>query len=210
MGTSKDMAKPSLASALFGKTRYSVLSLLFVNDERSFYLREIIRALGLGRGTVQRELAQLCEAGLILRSRRGNQVFYRANRESPIFHELRSLMVKTAGVSDIIKVALSHLQDKISVAFIFGSLAEGKDTAASDVDLVVIGSVSLSEVVSALQDAQGAIGREINPVVYGTGEFCRRLGEKQHFVNSVYEAPKIFVIGDERELKRLAEKGMAD
>ncbi len=208
MGTSNVMGS-RLSSALFNKTRYSVLSLLFVNDDNSFYLREIIAELGLGRGAVQRELAQLCEVGLVLRSRRGNQVFYQANKESPIFPELKSLMVKTAGVSDTIKAALSPLEDNIKLAFIYGSFAEGKDNATSDIDLLIVGSVTMRKLVSALQGAQRTLGREINPAVYGIDEFRRRLAEKHHFVSSVYRARKIYLVGDERGLKGLAEKGLA-
>lgn len=210
MGTYDSAVPAGIASALFGRTRYSVLSLLFINYEDSFYVREIIEALGLGRGAVQRELARLHQAGLIIRSKRGNQVLYQANRDSPVFGEIRSLMVKTAGISDVISSALSDLEDKIKVAFIYGSFAEGTDTAASDVDLVVIGSATLREVASALHGAQGVIGREINPVTYKDAEFRDKLAERHHFVRSVFAAPKIFLVGNEDELKGLAGKGMAD
>jgi len=209
MGTINEPMTSSLASALFNKTRLSILSLLFVNDERSFYLREVIRTLGRGRGSVQRELAQLSTAGLILRSIRGNQVVYQANKDSPIFPELRSLMVKTAGIADIIRSALSDLQDKIDVAFIYGSFTEGTDTAMSDVDLFLIGEISLREIVSALQDAQKTVGREINPITYGVAEWREKLMAGHHFVNSVYKDSKIFLIGDADELKGLAEEGLA-
>ena len=210
MGTMKESKTSSLASTLFGRARLSILSLLFINDNESFYLREIMRTLGQGRGSVQRELARLTNAGLILRSVRGNQVFYQANKDSPIFSELKSLLVKTAGIADIIRESLSDLQDKIKVAFIYGSFAEGTDTAMSDVDLLIIGDASLREVVSKLQDAQGTIGREINPVTYRVSEFREKLLADHHFVKSIYGTSKIFMIGNEDELKGLAEKGMAD
>lgn len=209
MGTTREPTASGLASALFGRTRLSILSMLFLNDSKSFYLREIMRTLGQGRGSVQRELARLTEAGLILRTQRGNQVFYQANRESPIFPELRSLLVKTAGIVDIIKAALSGLQGKIKVAFIYGSIADGTDTAMSDIDLLTIGNATLREIVSSLQDAQASIGREINPATYRAREFREKLAPEHHFVRSVYGASKIFLIGSEDELKGLAEKEMA-
>jgi len=209
MGTNNETETSSLASALFGRTRLSILSLLFINEEGSFYLREIMRTIGQGRGSVQRELARLTDAGLILRSVRGNQVFFQANRDSPIFSELRSLLVKTAGIADVIRASLSDLQDKIKVAFIYGSFAQGTDTAMSDVDLMSIGNISLREVVSKLAGAQASIGREINPVTYSIGEFHEKFLADHHFVKSVYRAPKIFLIGSENELKRLAEEGVA-
>lgn len=210
MGTYKEPEITSLASALFGGTRLSLLSLLFINDDESFYLREIMRILGKGRGSVQRELANLTDAGVALRFKRGNQVFYQANRESPIFSELKALLVKTAGIADVIRASLSDLEDKIRVAFIYGSFAEGTDTAQSDVDIFVIGDVSLREVVSRMQDAQAIIGREINPATYSTGEFREKLQAGHHFVSSIYGVSKVFLIGNEDELKGLAEEEMAD
>jgi DNA-binding transcriptional ArsR family regulator len=210
MGTYKEPEISSMASALFGGTRLSILSLLLINDEESFYLREIMRILGKGRGSVQRELANLTEAGLILRSERGNQVFYQANKDSPVFSEMKSLLVKTAGIADVIRASLSDLKDKIRVAFIYGSFADGTDTAASDVDIFIIGELSLREIVSRLQDAQATIGREINPATYRAGEFREKLQAGHHFVSSVYGTSKVFLIGNEDELKGLAEEEMAD
>lgn len=206
MGTLKESTTSSLASALFGRTRLSILSLLFINDNESFYLREIMRTLGRGRGSVQRELANLSDAGLILRSVRGIQVFYQANRDSPIFSELKSLLVKTAGIADVIRASLSDLGGKIRVAFIYGSFVEGTDKAMSDVDLLVIGDASLREIVSKLQDAQGSIRREINPITYSVNEFREKLLADHHFVKSTYDTSKIFLIGNEDELKGVAGK----
>lgn len=118
-------------------------------------------------------------------------------------------MVKTAGIADVIRASLSALQDKIRVVFIYGSFAEGTDTAMSDVDLIVIGNASLREVVSKLEDAQASVGREINPVTYSVGEFHEKFLADHHFVKSVYGTSKIFLIGNDDELKRLAEKGVA-
>lgn len=204
MGTYRETEITSLASALFGATRLSILSLLFINDTESFYLREIMRILGKGRGSVQRELANLTYAGVILRFERGNQVFYQANKDSPIFSDLKSLLVKTAGMSDVIRASLSDLEDKIRVAFIYGSFADGTDTAQSDVDIFVIGDISLREVVSRLRDAQVTIGREINPTTYSAGEFREKLQAGHHFVSSIYGTSKIFLVGNEDELKGLA------
>jgi DNA-binding transcriptional ArsR family regulator len=210
MGINNEPKISRLASALFSGTRLSILSLLFINDNESFYLREIMRILGKGRGSVQRELANLTDAGLILRSERGNQVFYQANKDSPVFSELKTLLVKTAGIADVVRASLSDLEDKIRVAFIYGSFADGTDTAESDVDVFLIGDISLREVVSRLQDAQATIGREINPATYSTGEFREKLQAGHHFVSSIYGTSKIFLIGNEDELKGLAEKEMVD
>ena len=195
-----------LASALFGKTRRAVLALLLTHPQESLYLREIVLAVGLGQGTVQRELQRLTSAGLLARRRQGHQVFYQANRNSPIFKELKSLVVKTAGVGDVLRRALSGLKDRVESAFLYGSFATGKDRPASDLDLAVIGNVTFGEVVSPLRPAQETLGREINPTVYTPNEFQKKLQAKHHFVSAIIQGPKIMLIGEERELTRLGKK----
>jgi predicted nucleotidyltransferase len=195
-----------LASALFGKTKRAVLALLLTHPQESFYLRQIVRSAGLGQGTVQRELQHLTEAGLLLRRQQGHQVYYQANQNSPIFKELKSLLIKTAGVGDILRQVLSGLKDRIEAAFLYGSFATGKDRPASDLDLAVIGNVTFGEVVSQLRPAQETLGREINPTVYAPDEFQKKLKAKHHFVSAIIEGPKIMLIGEERELTRLGKK----
>ena len=99
----------SVGAALFSKGRRELLALLFTHPERTFYLRQIVRVLGIGQGVVQRELSRLAEASVITRTRVGSQVHYQANRQSPVFNELRSLMVKTAGVAEVLRESLSAL-----------------------------------------------------------------------------------------------------
>lgn len=198
-------SQKEISTALFGKTRRAVLALLFINPERSYYMREIIRELDLGRGAAQRELESLTEAGLLVRSVEGNQVHFKANRNSPVFNELQSIMVKTSGIAEVIKHSLASLSGRIKTAFLYGSIAGGTFTADSDIDLLVIGVAGFKEVVKALAEAQGKLSREINPSVYTEAEFRKKLHSGQQFVNSVLKGPKILVIGDEDELARLVE-----
>ena len=205
MGTESD----NLSSALFGKVRSSVLALLFCHSEKSFYFREIERSVGMGRGAVQRELENLVNAGMIVRQKQGNQVYYQANSKSAIFSELKSMMIKTAGVADVLREALIPLTQRITTAFIYGSLAKGTATADSDVDVLVIGDLAFSEIVDLLGSAQEAIGREVNPSVYPVDEFVTKISQGQHFVTSLIDEPKIFLIGDEDVFGRLVEKRLA-
>jgi len=198
------MNHTSIGTALFGRTRREVLALFYRRPERSFYLRQVIRGLGIGQGSVQRELARLAGAGLLVRTRMGSQVHYQANAASPVFSELKSLMVKSAGVADVLREALAPLTEQIRVAFLYGSLARGGGGAESDVDVMVIGDASFGNVVTALQPAQEVIGREVNPSVYSAKEFSAKLRAKHHFLGSVINAPKVFLAGSEHELKRLA------
>lgn len=203
---SSEELSDQLTSVLFGKTRRAILALLLTNPQESFYLRQIVRSGGLGQGAVQRELQHLTEAGLLLRRRQGHQVFYQANQESPVFKELKILVVKTAGAGDVLRQALSGLKDRIQTAFLYGSFAKGKDRPASDLDLAVIGEVTFGDLVSHLRPAQETLGREINPTVYTPAEFQKKLSAKHHFVSAIIQGPKIMLIGEERELTRLGKK----
>jgi predicted nucleotidyltransferase len=194
----------SISSALFGRIRCAVLALLFSHTEESFYLRQIERIIGSSHGAVYRELGNLVKVGLVVRNNGGNQVYYQANSNSPVFNELRGLIMKTAGVADVLRNALAPLAGKISAAFIYGSYARGEERASSDIDVMVIGGASFGDVVSALNPAQDQLGREINPSVFTLTEFNERIGNKEHFITSVMRAPKIMLLGEESELRTVA------
>jgi uncharacterized protein len=177
--------------------------------DEEFYLRQIARRIGASAGAVQREVRQLWEADLVRKSVRGNQVLYQANVKSPIFSEVRSLITKTAGMHDVVRGALLAFGERIRLAFIYGSVARREEHSNSDVDLVVIGKAGFGEIVSSLQRAQRALGREINPTVYPTREFQEKLRRGNHFLSRVLEEPKVFLIGDERELRGMVTKRLA-
>jgi len=199
-----DIGKRDLSSLLFGKTRKAILSLLYGHPEESYYLRQIVRRTGYGLGTVQRELILLTDAGIIRRLDSGHQVYFQANRASPVFKELKSLITKSVGIGDTLRTALSSFDDRIEVALVYGSVARGEENQRSDIDLLVVGDVAFGEVVKALRSAQERLGREINPTVYPVEEFRSRVSEEHYFIRNVLNGPKIFVIGDEDDLKRLA------
>jgi predicted nucleotidyltransferase len=143
-----------LSDGLFSKTRQSVLALLYGQTDRSFYTKQVLDAVKIGRGTVQRELQNLTESGIIIREVRGNQVHYRANSKSPIFNELKSIVRKTFGVADVIREGLAPFSDKIKVAFIFGSIARSTDDRKSDIDIMMIGDITFDDAVSSIMKAQ--------------------------------------------------------
>ena len=155
-----------LCSGLFGKTRQAVLALLYGQADSSFYTKQILDAVKSGRGTVQRELKNLTDAGIITREVQGRQVYYQANEKCPIFNELKSIVRKTFGIADVIRQSLENVADEIQVAFIFGSVARSADDRKSDIDVMVVGAVSFGDVVSLLSPAEEKLGREVNPVVY--------------------------------------------
>ena len=196
------------ADSLFSKTQQRVLALLFGHAQRSFYANEIIAFAAIGSGAVQRELAKLVKSALVTVKKVGNQTHYQANREAPIFDELRSIVLKTFGVADVLRLALQpHWQD-IELAFVYGSMAKGTEHAHSDIDLMVIGSMaSNAALLDTLQVAQQQLGRSINPTLYTREEWQQRVDEGKSFVVRVLEQAKIFVKGSDDELIKLTGTG---
>jgi predicted nucleotidyltransferase len=193
----------SIGSALFGKTRRAILSLLFSNPDSSFYVRQIVRTVGVGHGTIQRELYRLSRVHIIKRIVNGNQVFYQADEECPIFKELEAVITKTAGVAEVIREALMLEYELINVAFIYGSYASLKENRGSDVDVMIVGDISFSRSVELLKDAQKKLDREINPVVMKREEFNDRLVNGHYFIRDVLNKPVIYIVGDRHELESM-------
>lgn len=191
-----------LADLLFGSYRKKVLSLLLLHPEADYHVRELARLTGTSAGTLHKELARLAEVGLLLRKTQGNQVRYQANRESPVFAELAGLLRKTTGAAERVTQALAPLQPML--ALIFGSVATGTETAASDVDVLVVTQRSFGDVARALHGAQSELGREINPVVYDAAELKRRLDEQDPFVHGVLASPYILLMKNDHDLDQLA------
>jgi predicted nucleotidyltransferase len=194
---------------LFGAYRRQVLSLLLLRPDASFYVREIGRLTGVPAGPLHRELKALAESGLLVRKASGNQVRYQASRECPIFQELAGIFRKTAGLADVLRESLSPVADSIAVAFVFGSVAQGKEKPTSDIDLLVVGSVSFEKVVEACHVARERLGREVNPVVMSKDAFRTKQRGRDRFISRVLKEPKIFVIGDLSELGKPAENRAA-
>jgi predicted nucleotidyltransferase len=191
VGTSK-----SLADALFSSTQQRVLGLLYGFPERSFFATEIFQRAGSGRGSVQRELERLVDSGLAVMTRVGNQKHYRANRDAPIFPELRSIILKTSGLAEPLRAALAPLAKKIDLAWIYGSVARGEAHAGSDVDLLVVArDVTLAQLYTRLLRAEKAIGRKINPTLLTPAEFRRRRAEGNPFLEKLLSADRILLIG---------------
>jgi predicted nucleotidyltransferase len=194
----------ALADVLFGKGRGAILALLYGHPDESFYYRQITRQLGgVSVGTLQRELDTLSQLGLIDRSTVGKQVFYRANRNHPVFPELRALVAKTVGAIQVLSSALAPLADRISLAFIYGSVARQEEKAESDIDMMIVGKVTLEDVLTQLGDVEPSLGRAVNPTVYSAAEFKTKLASGNHFLNSVVRGDKVFLIGDEDELRKV-------
>ena len=192
----------STADALFPAVRQRVLAVLFGSPDRSFYANELIALARSGSGAVQRELASLLAAGLITVRDQGNQKHYQANAASPVFAELRGLVLKTVGLADVLRAALAPLAGQITMAFVYGSVARREDTAASDVDVLIVSdALGYAEVFGALESAAQTLGRAINPTLYTRAELARRRAQDNAFVTRVLDQPRIWLMGDEEVLR---------
>lgn len=198
----KTQAPTDLGTLFFGAYRRQVLSLLLLHPGESFHLREIARITGTQPGTLRRELAQLADAGVLSREKVGNLVRYKAEAACPIYDELRGILKKTAGVADVLREALAPLGDRISAAFVYGSVASGGERRPSDIDVMIVGTASFEEVVRALHPCQEQLRREINPNVYGLAEFRKKAKEKGSFLARVMAEPKLFILGNEDDLRK--------
>lgn len=200
------MTTTSAVERLFGSYRRQVLGLLLLKPELSLHVREIARLSNVPAGSLHRELRMLTEAGLLLREPAGNQVKYKANRDHPIFGELAEIFRKTSGMADVLREALAPISREIDFAFVFGSVARGKEGATSDVDVYVIGNTTFPTTVKALASAQSRLGREINPVVSAKKDFKAKLREADRFTLRVVKEPKLFILGTADDFAKFASR----
>lgn len=183
-----------MADALFPRVRQRVLAILYGNPNRSFFAAELMALAQSGRGAVQRELADLAAAGLLTVTSQGNQKHYRANPSAPILPDLRSLVLKTFGLADVLRDALG----RIAAAFVFGSVAKQQDTAYSDIDVMIVSdSPGYADVFGALEPAAISLGRPVNPTVYTRAQLAKRARQDNAFVQRVLDQPKIWLMGED-------------
>ena len=189
----------TLSQILSSRTRAEIFRLLFGATEDELHVREIQRRSGLNDRTVRQELSKLTRLDLVKGRKDSNRVYYKANKVNPLYSEIHNLVLKTVGLVDILRAALKEGQ--IQMAFIFGSFAEGKETADSDVDLFVIGDLGLRRISTLLSGTSEKIGREINPHVMNINEFRKRINADDHFISGVMKSRKLFIVGEENDIK---------
>jgi DNA-binding transcriptional ArsR family regulator len=198
------MRRPSTLDALFTGPRQGILAATLMEPDRWWYLSDLARHLGVHHATLQRELTRLTKAEILLSKRDGNRAYYRANPDSPIFPELRTLLAKTAGLVDEIRAALLPFMRAIKVAFVYGSIPRGAESSESDVDLMVVGDVGLKALAPSLGEAEQRLRRPVNASVYSEKEFAERLSASGSFLRNVLAKEKLFVLGASDDLEGLA------
>ena len=197
----------SIASALFSDSQSRVFQWIFGQPERSYHLNELLRLTNLGSASLQRELGKLAEAGLVNSEKVGNLRRFQANKDSPVFDELVALTRKTLGAQPLLQEALAPMQEKLDLAFIYGSTAKGTDTAASDIDVMVVGKdLLLGDVLKMLLPVESKLGRKISPTLYTPAEYKRRRAQKDSFLHRVLEQPVTPLVGDVASLPQPKKK----
>ncbi|MDT4954227.1 MAG: hypothetical protein QOJ02_2365 [Acidobacteriota bacterium] len=200
------MRKKRPIDALFPKARRDILAATYGQPERWWYLSELAQQFNATPSSLQRELQSLVSSGILRQRRDGRRTYFQAESESPIFVELQGIIVKTLGIEEAIKEAIAKLGNRIACAFLYGSVARQQEHTLSDVDLMNIGSIGLSELSPSLRILEKKFGREINATCYSPKEFRKKVEAENHFVTSVLKGEKIFLKGGEDELESLAGK----
>jgi len=195
------MPSTSLGDALFTKTQQRVLGLLYGKPDARFYTNELLRMAGMGRGTITRILDGFVSSGVLVSFREGNQRYYQANSLNPIYNELVSIVKKTFGISDVIRIALEPVLESIMLAFVYGSVAKGEDTASSDIDLMVITDhLSYGDLMTVLADAEEILARPVNPTIYTPLQFRDRVDKDNSFLTRVISQPKLWLKGNDDDI----------
>ncbi len=189
--------------ALFPKIRQGVLAATLTRPEKWWYLSELAQYLHTTPSSLQRELAALAASGILQKRREGTRIYFKAETRSPMFPELRRLFEKTVGLIPTVRQALGPFEDKITCAFVYGSVARSEEQAVSDIDLMVIGTVGLADLAPALRKAEARLGRDVNVTSYSAGEFRVKVAANDHFVSTVLRGPKQFVKGSQHDLDKL-------
>ena len=201
------MRTSPILEALFPEVRAKVLAATFGQPDREWYLTELARALETQPSSLQRELEALSKAGILEQRRDGRRVYLKPDRNSPVFADLKHLMEKTAGLIPVLHGELEPLDGSVRLAFLYGSVARSEETSASDIDLMVIGTAGLSDLIPALRNSERVLGRPVNPSVYSVEEFQQKSRDQNHFLMAVLRGSKQFVKGNEHELEALVGEG---
>ena len=190
-----------LGSALFTETQQQVLSILYGRPHQSFYLKQVLRLTGMGVHTIKRELDRMVKVGILTLTKIGNQHHFQANSECPIYHELLAIVRKTFGITAVLKTALKPIDEKVKIAFVYGSVAKAEDGADSDIDLMLAGhELAYAEVMERLSEAEELLGRPINPTIYDTDQLGVKLKKGNSFLKRVMDQPKLWIKGENNDI----------
>ena len=188
-------------AALFASpTLVRLLQLFLAQPDADFYQRELAVRTGSRLVQVQRDLLRLESAGLVARRRHGNRVYYRACRDHPAFADLQAVFARTIGIADVLRVTLWPLRERIELGFVYGSVAGGRELAASDIDVLVVSGHDPRELATILADSGERLGREVNVTTYTAHELRAGVAAGRPFLTAVLDGAKIWLLGDDAQL----------
>jgi predicted nucleotidyltransferase len=199
------MRRKSLISVLFPKTRRAVLAATLMHPDRWWFLADLARHIGVSPSSLQREMESLVEVGVLLRREEGKHVYFRPDANCPILPELQGIMTKTVGLVDVLRDTLAPFKKAIKVAFVYGSIARSEELSESDVDLMIVGDAKLADLSPELAKAEERLAREVNPTIFSPKEFTKKLRQGHHFVRSVVQTDKLFILGGPDDLAVTAQ-----
>jgi len=204
MPTNTRKSKRQPIELLFPKTRRDILAATLLHPDKWWYLSDLARALEAVPQALRRDLNQLVAAGILQPRADGNRIYFKPDPECPILHDLQNIFLKTVGLVDVLRDALKPYANKITSAFVYGSIARGEEISASDIDLMIVGNIRLSEIAAPLREAEHGLFRPVNPTVYTVPEYAKRLREGHNFITAVHNAEKLIVIGAQDDLESIA------
>ena len=185
-----------MLKSLFGsKVREKLLTQLFSHTDQSFYVRELHELIHEDATNISRELKKLEELRIVVCQPMANIKYYRANADNPIFNELKSIVLKTNGVAGFLGSVLNRFRE-IQLAFIYGSIAKGKENANSDVDLLIVGNLNQDKLIDQIAQAEEKLQREINYIIYEPQEFQNKIHNQDGFIIDILAGEKILLIGN--------------
>jgi predicted nucleotidyltransferase len=202
----RNMRTESALAALLSPTRQGILAATFLRPQKSWYLSELAAHLGTRSSSLQRDVNSLVRVGILEKHVDGRRSYIKANEDSPVFPEIRSLIEKTSGIVPMLQEAVRKLGKKVRWGLVYGSLARGEEGSASDVDLMLIGNVSTMELVPTLRRLEKIVDRQINPTIFTEEDFAKNIAQKNHFLLTVMRGKKIMLKGTENELEAIARR----
>jgi predicted nucleotidyltransferase len=188
----------------FSRNEALLLRLFYTNPAAEYYIQEIGRILGKKPGVFQRTLYNLEAQGILASHYEANARYFQANASHPLYEEIKSIVFKTVGVTESLKEILREA-GSIDFAFLYGSFAKGRENQLSDIDLLIVGSPDESVILKRLGDLERSLKREINYRIYSSLEIVEDIKNAEPFLANILAAPKVFLIGDENELRKMAE-----
>jgi predicted nucleotidyltransferase len=198
------MRKSSILDTLFPELRQEILAATLLAPKKSWYLSELAAHLETSPSSLQRELEALSKSGILERKQDGRRTYYQAQTASPVFPELRALFSKTVGMVPLLSSELARFSGKIKWAALYGSVARGEERTQSDIDLLIVGMVGMTELLPVLRKIEQQFGRELSVTRYSEAEFLAKRRSQDHFLTSVLKGKLITIAGSPNELEKAA------